>query len=52
MSSMMELRWKLWEGASWLAYWLCPDKKALTLIMKHGTIVSRAALQAARDERP
>lgn len=52
MSILTEIRWRLWEAASWLAYWLCPDKKALALIMKHGTTVSRAAIQFARGERP
>lgn len=45
---MSNIRWKLWELASWMAYWLCPDKKALALIMQNGTIVSRAALDATR----
>lgn len=40
------IRWKLWEWAYWLAWWLCPDKKTLSLIQQHGTIMARAALTA------
>lgn len=38
---MSYLRWILWEWAFWLAYWLCPDKTAWALILKHGTIDAR-----------
>lgn len=48
---MTELRWKLWEWASWLAWWLCPDKKALALIQRHGTITSRAAMVEMAQQR-
>lgn len=48
---MADLRWKLWEWASWLAWWLCPDKKALSLIQQHGTILSRMALDESRRNR-
>ena len=48
---MMALRWKLWEMAAWLAWWLCPDKKALGLIMRHGA-ASRAAMDAIKDRQP
>lgn len=41
---MDEIRWKLFEAAALVAYILCPDKKALELVMKHGSITSRAAL--------
>lgn len=48
---MGKLRWTLWEWASWLAWWLCPDKKALALIQQHGTIMSRAVLDQLKQER-
>lgn len=48
---MIALRWKLWEMAAWLAWWLCPDKKALGLIMQHGTIISRQAMDASKTAR-
>lgn len=47
---MIELRWKLWEAASWIAWWLCPDKKALSLIMQNGTIISRAAMDHVKSQ--
>lgn len=54
---LTDLRWWLWRYASWLAWWLCPDKKALSLIMKHGTIQSKEAMaywadRRAEDNRP
>lgn len=45
---MTNLRWKLWVAASWLAYWLCPDKKALALIQKYGTDMSRLAMDGVK----
>lgn len=45
---MTAIRWKLWEWASWIAYYLCPDKKALALIQAHGTIIARKALDEMR----
>lgn len=45
------LRWKLWEFASWLAYWLCPDKEALGLIQSVGTERVRQAMDEARASR-
>lgn len=48
---MSDLRWKLWEWASWLAWWLCPDKNALALIMKHGTITSLAVMAELARQR-
>ena len=50
MGMLTNLRWKLWGWASWLAYWLCPDKKALTLIVRVGTENARIALDAAKGE--
>lgn len=48
---MTAIRWKLWEWASWLAYLLCPDKKALTLIQRYGTEMSRAAMDEVKARK-
>ena len=48
---MTELRWKLFEVAAWVAFLLCPDKHALGLVMKHGTIISRASLDEVKRQR-
>lgn len=48
---LLSMRWKLWEVASWIAYWLCPDKKALDLVARVGTINARKALDEARSAR-
>jgi len=44
-------RWALWEWASWIAWWLCPDKRALAAVQKHGTIATRAVLDQLKRER-
>lgn len=51
MNALTSIRWWLWERASWLAWWLCPDKKALRLVMQHGSIMSRAAMDAVNRRR-
>lgn len=47
---ILELRWKLWEIASHIAFVLCPDKKALNLVMRLGLErVKAECLQTAKE---
>lgn len=48
---MIGLRWWLWEQAEWLAYHLCPDKKALGVVRKHGWVQAKQAMEYLREQR-
>lgn len=48
MNLATKFRWWIWEWASRLTYWICPDKKALDLVLRDGWVQTKRSLEKSR----